>query len=115
MSLHEITLCPMHLLSWVPRYLGTLKSEIPDEFLMLYNEVCRNRMGGRTAVEGEKKIEKMFRVKFDPRSLDAGFDVALTSSSVTFTEKPDEFIIPEESVQRLEAKKVKFVLVDGTR
>ena len=27
-SLHELTLCPIYLLSWMARYLGTLKTEI---------------------------------------------------------------------------------------
>ena len=53
-------------------------------------------------------MDKLVRVKFEPCSLDAGFDLALHSGSVMFTETRDEFIIPEESVCVLRNNKIAF-------
>jgi hypothetical protein len=53
-------------------------------------------------------MDKLVRVKFESRSLDAGFALALHSGSVIFTKTRDEFIIPEESVCILRNNKIAF-------
>jgi len=56
-------------------------------------------------------MEKMVRIKFDPTSVREGFATALSSSSVVYTGDPHEFVVPEETLRRLEEKKIPFIVV----
>ncbi len=56
-------------------------------------------------------LEKLVRVRFDPTSRSAGFAIALNSSSVTWTKDPNEFIVPEDTVNLLREKKISFKVI----